>query len=251
MIYDSLRVSDAAHINSVVCNIRTRKDGQEPIHRSIPNLKHLISFMSNETCERFLSYSFVLPYVPWRGFNGLTINQMVSIFNVKETKIRNLIQDLELDRIRVSYTDLFQFAASHVARPGARNNHLSDILVFKNGTRLDETGSSYYLVNPRGILYVVVALSDRNDRCYKVLELLYDSVCRDDDWIVTQPIVPPSIPLIAVEGPDNPPDGGSGEVPKLQAEPAPEATPGALETALSSFIKSLKPGTEIRIVVPA
>jgi len=43
--------------------------------------------------------------------------------------------------------------------------------------------------------------------------MIYDSVCRDDDWIVAQHIVPPSIPLIAAEGPDRPLDGDSNKVP--------------------------------------
>jgi len=250
MIYDPIRVYDAAHINSVVVNIRTRHMGNEPTYRSIPNLKHLTQYMSNEVCERFLNFAFVLPYVPWREFNGLTINQMVSIFNTKETKIRNLIQGLELDRIRVSYTDLLCLASSHVARPTSRTNHLSDILIFKNGTRLDEEGSSYYLVNPRGILYVVLALSDRNERCNKVLELLYDSLCTKDEWIINTPIVPPSVPLIPVEDPDRP-SGGNGQGPEFKTETNSDDVQKNIEAAISFLMNSLKPGTEIRITVPS
>ena len=294
MIYDLTKVPGDNSINSTVLYVR-QFGANAPINNSIKDtIRKLIPYMSIETCEKILNQSFELAWVPWKNFNGLTLNQLADMTTFRPQSLGVHLKGFESDYERVSSKSLFDLATTSVTT-GSSKRANKRTFFFANGTRLN-VGYSCFLLNPRAVVWVLSSIAIQNRACAALMQNLLKAICYNEDWFIpikakpgimaTEPMlaqvatvpetkVDPAKPVMKARKPRK-----VVELPKYETiqavakkskqpataivkpiKPATKPKPGSKRKAepaldnvpevLTLFLNALKPGTEIRIVVPA
>lgn len=263
MIYDSSLV-DISIVNKIVSIIRTSAANKVPGSLKRLDVRKLVGYMSLDTCERILNEAFQPKWIPYPKFNALTANMLEKLSGC--------------DRKFISYSlQCVPEGDKKLVRPC----EIRDFIPIEMATRY---GGPMYILNARGAIHIMVTAMNHSERCRKIFETIHNSICTDENWIIPYPSKPAEeaiteeavkkiTKIIAepVKDSDSIPVQPAAKKIDLEKHPKPAAKkidlkkhtqysapnptkPMAhipLEEVFLGFINSLKPGTEIRIVVPA
>ena len=280
MVYDMSIVKNVDAINNAVVAIRSVRQNKIPDDVSRIAVRQLVNNMSIEDCERMLNQNFSLPWIPWTKFNGMTVSQIAKVCGCTPGYISGLYKLANIsDREMVSYGDLQKLASYKVDSGRVLKGQTCD-LAFSNGTIVSRAARKFSIFNPRAVMCIIIAASRKSPKIDEFYKSVLNQICTDDSWILPFPAKPATKPaakpvkvpeketekavktiteIVTEDGKDsgsNPIRSGKKIDLRKPAKPAAKPQPvkvtpvGAAEEAFLAFINRLKPGTEIRIVVP-
>ena len=281
MVYDMTIVKNVSAINDAVVAIRAARQNKIPSDTSRIAVKRLVNCMSVDSCEQILNKAFKLPWIPWPRFNGMSARQIAKFCGCDVSYISgNYYLTNPDDMEMVSYGKLEKLASYKVDSSKVLKGQTAE-LVFPNGTSIRNGGRQFFLFNARAVMYFIISASRKCRKLNEFYESVLNQICADDSWIMPFPAKPATKPaakpvkvseketekavkaiteIVAEDSKDSGPNPiRSGKKidlrkptkPTAKSQPAKAAPVGAAEEAFLAFLSRLKPGTEIRIVVPA
>ena len=285
MIYDLSQVKNVAALNDTVVAIRAAIKRKLPNEACRQNTRQLIKCMSVEACEEILNEVFNLPWIPMVKGNVLTNSQVAKVCSYSPNVIHTIAKGAnDSDRELIHYRDLEKIAAYKIPYGIKSHGHTSS-LAFSNGTSLFSPARKFFVLNPRAVLYVLVSVSNKSRALAEFFDSLLNRIYTEDEWILPIPAntaAPAKKVPVAKKADAKPIEAAVKKITAIVTEPAKDPNPAVIrseakkidlkkhtepkpvkqapakapvhglpEDAILGFINRLRPGTEIRIVVPA